>query len=88
MERAAVRWLRVLLSVMPACSMGMAMNSTLPQYFLRAAMRGEYFYVLFMILLSQPKPLHNPIFTRMRVHYVLLTDVGYEEGEFGTPLHK
>ena len=40
-EKAAVRWSRVLVSVVPAWLIGKATNSTLPQYFLRAAMRGE-----------------------------------------------
>jgi hypothetical protein len=44
-EKAAVRWSRVLVNVLPALPIGMVMNSTLPQYFLRAAMRGEYFSV-------------------------------------------
>jgi hypothetical protein len=42
-EKAAVRWSRVLVSVVPASPTGKATNSTLPQYFLRAAIRGEYF---------------------------------------------
>ncbi len=39
-EKAAVRWTRVLESVVPAWPMGIATNSTLPQCFLRAATRG------------------------------------------------
>jgi hypothetical protein len=39
-EKAAVRWSRVLVSVVPAWPIGKAINSALPQYFLRAAMRG------------------------------------------------
>ena len=38
--KAAVKWSRVLVSAVPACPMVMATNSTLPQYFLRAAMMG------------------------------------------------
>jgi hypothetical protein len=62
-EKAAVRWSRVLVRVVPAWPMGTATNSTLPQYFLRAAMRGEYFSVFSSYLMSQPKSLHNPIST-------------------------
>jgi hypothetical protein len=32
---------------MPACPIGKATNSTLPQYFLNAEMRREYFCVFF-----------------------------------------
>ncbi len=39
-ERAAVRWTRVIESVAPAWLMGIATNSTLPQCFLKAATRG------------------------------------------------
>ena len=40
-EKAAVRWTRALESVVPVWPMGIATNSfTLPQFFLRAAMRG------------------------------------------------
>ena len=44
-ESAAVRWSNVLVSVVPAWPMGTATNSTLPQYFLRAARNVEYFSV-------------------------------------------
>ncbi len=40
-EKAVVRWYRVLVSVLPAWPIGKTTNSTLPQNFLRAAMRGE-----------------------------------------------
>jgi hypothetical protein len=40
-EKAVVRWSRVLVSVVPACPIGNAMKSTLPQYRLRAAIRGR-----------------------------------------------
>jgi len=39
-EKAAVRWTRVLVSVVPALTIGKATNSARPQYFLRAAIRG------------------------------------------------
>ena len=39
-EKAAVRWYRVLVSVVPTWPLGKAINSTLSQYLLRAAMRG------------------------------------------------
>ena len=84
-EKAAVRWSRVLMSVVPAWPMGTATNSTLPQYFLRAAMRGEYFSVFSSNLMSQPRSLHNPISMMMRVHCILLKEVGSGEGVFGTP---
>ncbi len=44
-EKTAVRWSRVLVSMVPAYPMGMATDSTLPQCFLRAATREEYFSV-------------------------------------------
>ncbi len=44
-EKAAVMCSRVLVSVVPAWPMGKAMNSNLPHYFRRAAMRREYFSV-------------------------------------------
>jgi hypothetical protein len=40
-EKAAVRWFRVLFSVVTAWPIGKATNSTLPQYLLRAMMRGS-----------------------------------------------
>jgi len=67
-EKASVRWSRVLVSVVPAWPMGKAMNSTRPQYLLRAAMRGEYFSVFLSNLMSQPRSLQKPISTRIRVH--------------------
>jgi hypothetical protein len=44
-EKTAVRWSRILVSVVSAWPMGKAKNSTRLQYLLRAAMRGggEYF---------------------------------------------
>ncbi len=39
-ENVAVRWFRVAMSVVLACPMGKATNSTVPYCFLRAAMRG------------------------------------------------
>jgi len=51
-EKAAVRWSRVLVSVVPACPMGMATNSILSQYFLSAVTRKQYFFVFFISLLT------------------------------------
>ncbi len=81
-----MRWSSVLVSVVPAWAMGTAANSTLPQYFLRAAMRGENFSVFSSNLMSQPRSLQNPISMMMRVHCFLLKEVGSGEGVFGTPL--
>ncbi len=67
-EKAAVRCSRVLVSVVPVWPMGKAMNSTRPQYLLRAAMRREYFSVFLSNLTSQPRSLHKPISTLIRVH--------------------
>ncbi len=39
-EKAAVRWSRVLVSVVSALPIGKTTNSTRPQYFLRAAIGG------------------------------------------------
>ena len=47
---------------------------------------GEYFSVFLSNLMSQPRSLQKPISTRMRVHCILLTEVGSGEGVFGTPL--
>jgi len=64
-EKVAVRWSRVLVSVVPAWPMGKAMTSTRLQYLLRAAMRGEYFLVFLSNLTSQPRFLKKPISTMM-----------------------
>ncbi len=85
-ENATVRWFRVGMSVVPARPMGKAMNSTDPQCFLRAAMRGMYLLVLASSLSSHPRSLQNPISTTMRVQSFLLKEVGSGEGESGTPL--
>ena len=85
-EETAVRRSRALVSVVPAWPMGKAMSSTRPQYLMRAAMRGEYFSVFLSNLTSQPRSLQKPISTRMRVHCILLKEVGSGEGVFGTPL--
>ena len=84
--KAAVRESRVLVSVVPTCPVGKATNSTLPQYFLRAAIRGKYFSIFLSNLTSQPRSVQKPISTMMRVHYFLLKEVGSGEGVFGTPL--
>ena len=85
-EKAAVRWSSVLVSVVPAWPIGKATNSTRPQYFVRAAMREEYFSVFLLCLMSQPRSLHKQISTRMRVHCFLLKEVGSGEEVSGTPL--
>ncbi len=83
-EKAVVRWSRVLVRVVPAWSIGSAMSSTLPQYLRRAAIRGEYFVIFSSNLSSQPRSLQKPISTMMRVHY-LSKEVGSGEGVSGTP---
>ena len=50
MEKAAVMWSRVLVSIEPAWPMGRAMNSKHLQYFLRASIRGGVFLALFFYL--------------------------------------
>ena len=85
-EMATVRWSRVFRSVVSACPMRMATSSTIPQYLLRAAMRGIYFSVFFVSLLSQPRSLHNPTSTRMKVHSFLFTLLWSGSGVAGTPL--
>ena len=67
-KKAAVRLFMVLVSVVPAWRIGKAINSTLPQYSLRAAIRGEYFSVFLSNLVSQPRSLQMPILSRMRMH--------------------
>jgi hypothetical protein len=66
--------------------MGKAMNSTRPQYLLRAVKRGEYFSVFFSNLMPQPRSLQKPISTMMRVHGNLSKEVGSGEGASGTTL--
>ena len=85
-EKVAVRWSRVLVGMVSVWLMGKAMNSSLPQYVLRAAMRGGFLLVFLSILMSQPRSLHKPISTMMRVHYLLSKEVGSGKGVFGTPL--
>jgi hypothetical protein len=72
-EWAVVRCSRVLCNVVLACPMEMATNSTLPPYFLRAAMRGRYVSVFSVSLVSRPRYLQNHTSTRVRVHDWLLT---------------
>ena len=87
MENAAVRSSRVLVSVVPACPMGMARKSTLPNYFLRAATTSEYFLGFFACFLSHPRSRENPKSTaKMRVHDVLSKLVKPGSGVSGTPL--
>ena len=85
-EKAAVSWSRVMVSVVPAWPMEKAMNFTRPEYILRAAKRGEYFSVFFSSLMSQPRFLQKPISTMMRVHCFLSKEAGSGEGASGTPL--
>ena len=85
-EKAAMRWYRVLVGVVPAWPIGKAMNSTRSQYFLRDAMRGEYFSVFLSILMSRPRSLQKPISTMTRVHSFLSKEVGSGEGVSGIPL--
>ena len=66
-EKAAVRWLRIVVSVLIACPIRKATNPTLPQYFLRAVIRGEYFLVFSASFLSQPRSLQKPISTMIIV---------------------
>ena len=73
MESAAVRCSRVLCSVVLACPKEMATSSTLPRYFLRAAIRNEYISVFSVSLVSYLRSLHNSTSTRTSVHRILLT---------------
>ena len=50
-ENAAGRTSRVLVNVLPACPLGMATNSNLSQYFLRAATRGGVLLGLLRVFL-------------------------------------
>ena len=85
-EKAAVRWVRVAVRVVPQCPMGKAKISTRPQCLLRALMRAQYFLVLASIFVMQPRSLQKPISTMTRVHNFLLKDDGSSCGESGTPL--
>ena len=85
-EKAAVSWCKVLMSGVPALPMGKAMDSTRPHYLPRAAKRREYFSVFFSNLMSQPRSMHKPISTMMRVHCFLSTKVVSGEASSGTPL--
>ena len=86
-EKAAVRWSRVGVSVVSACPIGKATNSTRPQYFLRAAMSGEYSSVFSASLMSQPMFLHKPISMMIMMQWFLLNEVAYREGESGALSH-
>ncbi len=86
MENAAVRWSRVALSVVPACPMGKATNTTVPKCFLSSMTRGMYLLVLVSRFSSHHRSRQNPISMMMRVRSFLLKDVGSGEGESGTPL--
>ena len=88
MEKVAVRWSRVAMSVVHACPIGKATSSTLPQYFLRVVIRGEYLLVFFASLMSQPMSLHKSISMMIMVQFSLLKEFGFGEGESGTPLAK
>jgi hypothetical protein len=85
-EKAAARWARVMVSVVPAWPIGKVINCILPQYLLRAAMRRGYFSVFLSDLMSQPRSMQKPISMMMRVHSFLSKEVGSEEGVSGTPL--
>ena len=84
-EKEAVGLLRVDVSIVPACPIGKAINSILPQYFLRASMRGEYLSVYFASLMSLPKSLQKPISIMATAHCFLVKEVGSEEEKSGTP---
>ena len=68
-KKAAVRWSRVWVSVVPTWPIGKAINSTRPHYILRAAKRGRYFSFFFSNFMSQPRYLQKPISTMMRVPF-------------------
>jgi hypothetical protein len=85
-EKAVVSWWRVLVSVIPAWPMGKAMNSTLPQYRRRASSRGAYFEVFSSSFSMHPRSLQKPISMIMSVHCFLSKEVGFGDGESGTPL--
>ncbi len=70
-EKAVVSLFRVLVSVVPAWPTGKAMNSTLPQYLLRAATRGAYFEVFSSSFSTQPRSLQKSISMMMSVHCFL-----------------
>ncbi len=72
--------------MVPAWPMGKVINSTRPQYFVRAAMREEYFSVFSTLLLSQSRSMQNLVSTRMRVHRLLLYEGMSREGESGSSL--
>ena len=61
-ENAAVRWSRVLMSVVLACPMGMATNSTRPQCCLRAATGGVYFSVFSVCFFSHPRSRESAVY--------------------------
>ena len=87
MEKAAVCWSRVQVIVVPTWPMGRAINFTRPQYLLKAAKRrGEDFLFFFSNLMSQPRSLHTPISTMLRVHFFLSNEVGSGEGVSRTSL--
>ena len=68
-EKAAVSWSTVLVSVVPAWPMEKTINSTHPLCLLGAAKSGEYFSVFFSNLMSQLGSMQKPISMMTRVHF-------------------
>jgi hypothetical protein len=85
-EKEVVSWCKVRVRVVPAWPMGKAMNSTRPQYLLRAASKGAYFEDFSSSFSTHPKSLQKPISMMMRVHCFLSKVFGSGSGESGTPL--
>jgi len=85
-ENAAVRWSRVFASIVPACPIGMATNSTLPQYCPRAATRGKYFSVLSVCFTVASEVPGKPNFYEVEGAFLLSKLVWPGSGVSGTHL--
>ena len=85
-KKAAMGWSRVLMCVVPALPMGKAMNSTRPQYLLRAAMRGGVFLGLLDELSVAAEVLAKADLDDDEGALILSKEVGSRERASRTPL--
>jgi hypothetical protein len=86
-EKAAMRWSRVALSVVPAWPIEKATNSTRPQYLLRAEMRSKYF----SFFIDRKSGVASEVFAESDLDddggaWLLIKESWVGRGESGTPL--
>jgi hypothetical protein len=84
-EKAAVRWSRVLASVVPAWPIGKATNSTRPRCFLKTEMKGEYF-LLFRDIIVAVEGSEKCDLDEDRGGFLLVERGQVWRGSLGTPL--